>query len=62
MLTLVHRNLVTVNKFDNIHVDDWRVRAIDVSTNEFHTLEQFDVFRDVRRNVAEADLVRSEDD
>jgi AraC-like DNA-binding protein len=54
--------LTAVRNLGEIYVDDRLVSAIDVSTNKFPTLEQFDVFRDVHRNVAEIDLVRSQDD
>lgn len=54
--------LTTVRNFGDIYIDDRLVSAIDVSTNEFPRLEQFHVFRDVHRDVAEVDLVRSEDD
>jgi AraC-like DNA-binding protein len=53
---------VMAKDFGDIYVDDRLSRAIDVSTNEFPTLEQFDVFRDAHRNVADVELLRSEDD
>jgi AraC-like DNA-binding protein len=58
----VDNTLVLAKHLGNIYVDDRLSRAIDVSTNEFPTLEQFDVFRDAHRNVAEVELLRSEDD
>ena len=54
--------LVMAKEFGDIHVDDRFIRTIDVSTNEFPTLEQFDVFRDAHRGVTEVELLRSEDD
>ena len=54
--------IVMAKEFGDIYVDDRFIRTIDVSTNEFPTLEQFDVFRDAHRDVTEVELLRSEDD
>ena len=54
--------LAMAKKFGEIYVEDRFIRAIDVSTNEFPTVEQFEVFRDAHRDVTEVELLRSEDD
>ena len=51
--------LVMAKEFGDIYVDDRFIRTIDVSTNEFPTLEQFDVFRDAHRDVTEVELLKS---